>query len=51
MRLLPRFIEWEVVIVLTNGEVQLVTPGHGPIGNTTWLSDGSLVVQVMVASV
>ena len=40
-----------MVKVDTNGEVQLVTPGQGPVGNTTWPSAASLVVQVIVASV
>ena len=40
---------WLVVRVETKGEVQLVIPGQGLVGKNTWLSEGSLVDQVMMA--
>jgi len=42
-------IVWLVTRLGTTGVRQFVVLGHGPIGNSTWLSAGSLVVHDMSA--
>lgn len=47
---LDTFIVWDVLVPVTTGVKQLDTPGQGPDGNSTWLSAGSLVFQLIVAA-